>query len=206
MSHPEQSDFINRVKTQYPDFFKNKKVLEIGSLDINGSARHFFESCEYTGIDVGDGPGVDIVCQGQEFDAPDGEYDTVFSAECFEHNPYWLETFQNMLRICKDGGLVFFTCATHGREEHGTTRSMPEASPLTVGLEWDYYRNLDESDFTNKINFEEHFEKYNFETRTTYPQDLYFVGIKKSLKKKFSSFNRQFFKIHFFTSFIKSLD
>ena len=194
MAHPEQANFIRQVKDQYPEFFKNKKVLDVGSLDINGTARDIFDDCDYTGIDVGEGPCVDIVCPGQEYDAPDGEYDVVLSAECFEHNPYWLETFTNMFRMCKDEGLVFFTCATHGREEHGTTRSMPHASPLTVNLQWDYYRNLDESDFTSKIDFDKYFDEYRFETRTEYPQDLYFVGKKKSntstieLKTNFSRY------------------
>lgn len=179
MAHKEQADFIQRVKNQYPEFFEGKKVLDVGSLDINGTARHFFDDCDYTGIDVGEGPAVDIVCPGQDYDAPDKHYDVVLSAECFEHNPYWLETFQNMFRMCKDGGLIFFTCATHGREEHGTTRSMPHASPLTVNLQWDYYKNLDEENFTSRINFDEYFEDYKFETRTEYPQDLYFVGLKK---------------------------
>jgi len=179
VAHKEQADFIQRVKNQYPEFFEGKKVLDVGSLDINGTARYFFVDCDYTGIDVGEGPAVDIVCPGQDYDAPDKHYDVVLSAECFEHNPYWLETFQNMFRMCKDGGLIFFTCATHGREEHGTTRSMPHASPLTVDLQWDYYKNLDEENFTSKINFDEYFEDYKFETRTEYPQDLYFVGLKK---------------------------
>ena len=137
-----------------------------------------FERCHYTGIDVGEGPGVDIVCPGQLYNAPDKTYDVVLSAECFEHNPYWLETFQNMIRMCKDGGLVFFTCATYGREEHGTTRSSPEASPLTVGLNWDYYKNLGQMDFMNIINFNKHFQYYQFESRNVVPQDLYFAGLK----------------------------
>ena len=41
MAHPEQREFILKVKEKYPEFFKGKKVLDIGSLDINGSARDF---------------------------------------------------------------------------------------------------------------------------------------------------------------------
>ena len=78
MAHPEQRDFILKVKEKYPEFFKGKKVLDIGSLDINGSARDFFEDCDYTGIDVGEGKGVDIVCPGEEWNAPDQTYDVVY--------------------------------------------------------------------------------------------------------------------------------
>lgn len=178
MAHPQQRNFIVGLKNQYGDFFKDKKVLEVGSLNINGTIRDFFENSDYTGIDVGEGPGVDIVCQGQDYDQPDESYDVVCSGECFEHNPYWLETFENMIRLCKKGGLVFFTCATEGRPEHGTARTSPDSSPLTVKLGWSYYRNLNESDFKEKLNFDDYFSSYEFSIGHE-NFDLYFWGIKK---------------------------
>ena len=180
MSHQEQREYVQRLKEGFPDFFSSKRVLEIGSLDINGSLRSFFTNCDYIGIDVGEGPGVDIVCQGQEYDAPDKSYDVVCSAECFEHNPYWLETFKNMIRLCKSDGLIFFTCASDGRSEHGTTRTSPADSPLTVGIGWDYYKNLNVFDFVSEINFYDYFSWYGFEYRNNsgHP-DLYFFGITK---------------------------
>jgi len=178
MAHPQQRDFIQYVKNKYPSFFTSKKVLEIGSLNINGTVRDFFEDCDFTGIDLGEGPGVDIVCQGQDHDAPDESYDVICSAECFEHNPYWIETFENMIRLCKQKGLVFFTCATDGRQEHGTTRTSPESSPLTIGIGWDYYKNLNENDFREKINFDSLFDFCEFSVGME-NYDLYFYGIKK---------------------------
>jgi SAM-dependent methyltransferase len=177
MSHTEQRIFVEKIKNNYPVFFSNKKILEIGSLNINGTLRDFFTNCNYLGIDVGDGPGVDVICEGQSYDAPDETYDVVCSAECFEHNPYWLETFKNMIRLCKKNGFVFFTCATDGRPEHGTSRTTPQCSPLTVGNGWEYYRNLNELDFTTEINFDSYFKSYGFEVNTQ-SHDLYFWGIK----------------------------
>lgn len=178
MAHPQQREFILKVKKQFPNFFENKKILEIGSLNINGTVRDFFEQCDYIGVDVAEGPGVDIVCQGQDYNEDDESYDVTCSAECFEHNPYWQETFENMIRLCKNGGLVFFTCATEGRPEHGTTRTDPESSPLTISIGWDYYKNLTEKDFVEKINFEKYFSAYEFSIG--YENfDLYFWGIKK---------------------------
>jgi len=178
MAHPQQRDFIGGLKIKYPDFFVNKKVLEVGSLNINGTVRDFFENCDYTGLDLGEGPGVDIVCQGQKYDAPARTYDVVCSAECFEHNPYWLETFKNMMRVCKRKGLIFFTCATDGRPEHGTTRTSPESSPLTVGIGWDYYKNLNENDFRQAIDFDKSFSSYEFSVNVE-NFDMYFWGFKK---------------------------
>ena len=185
MAHPEQQEFVESVKQTRPEFFKGKKVLEVGSLNINGSIRPLFEKCEYLGVDVGEGEGVDLVCQGQELDHPDETYDVAASTECFEHNPYWAETFANMVRMTKKEGLVFFTCATDGRHTHGTRSSHRECSPLTVQLgegeqkEYDnYYMNLNEEHFKEKFNFEELFSSHEFGVNRT-SCDLYFWGIKK---------------------------
>lgn len=197
MAHSTQQDFINYVKEKFPDHFENSKVLEVGSLDINGSMRSFFSNCDYLGIDVGEGKGVDLVVQGQEYDAPDNTFDVCSSGECFEHNPYWAETFSNMVRMCKSGGLVFFTCATTGRPEHGTSKTDKNSSPLTVNIGWEYYRNLDEQDFRESFeeSFNEIFSEYEFHSTVDYDnptdfiknmrtyinpcEDLYFWGIKK---------------------------
>jgi SAM-dependent methyltransferase len=118
------------------------------------------------------------VCEGQNLDSPDQTYDTVVSCECFEHNPYWVETFQNMHRMCKDGGLVIMTCATTGRPEHGTTRTSPRDSPLTIGKGWEYYKNLTEQDFRDNMDIDSMFSSYKFDVGRPHP-DLYFWGIKK---------------------------
>jgi len=185
MAHPEQQEFVETLKNNRPEFFKNKKVLEVGSLNINGSIRPLFEKCDYLGIDVGEGEGVDLVCQGQELDHPDETYDVAGSTECFEHNPYWVETFENMTRMTKKDGLVFFTCATDGRHTHGTSGSHSECSPLTVQLgrgdqkEYhNYYLNLNEEHFKEKFNLEEMFSSHEFSVNRT-SCDLYFWGIKK---------------------------
>lgn len=176
MAHWEQRDFVEKIRKGLPQYFSQSKVLEVGSLNINGTIRDFFIDCKYIGIDVSPGLGVDVICEGQNYNAPDDTYDVVCSAECFEHNPYWFETFQNMIRLCKDDGLVFFTCATDGREEHGTSRTTPSDSPLTIELGWNYYMNLNEKDFTSKLNFDLYFKEYHFEINDQ-SHDLYFWGI-----------------------------
>jgi SAM-dependent methyltransferase len=178
MAHPQQFNYIEKIKLLYPTNFINVNVLEVGSLNINGSIRTFFTNCNYLGIDVGSGNGVDLVCEGQTLDHPNNTYDTIGSCECFEHNPYWVETFINMHRMTKPNGLVFMTCATTGRAEHGTTRSNPQDSPLTTGKGWDYYRNLTEEDFRKELDIDNMFSTYKFELSNTHP-DLYFYGIKK---------------------------
>jgi len=174
MAHGAQRVFFEEVKREFPEFFSGQRVLEVGSLNINGTVRDFFDNCAYIGVDVAAGPDVDVVMQGQDLTYPDNSFDVSVSAECFEHNPHWRETFVNMVRMTRAGGLVAFTCAAEGRPEHGTSRSDIGSSPLTVGLGWDYYRNLGEADFTEDDLAG--FSSYAFyDNRVNL--DLYFVGV-----------------------------
>ena len=172
MAHPEQREFFTALSALHPEYFTGANVLEIGSLNINGTVRDFFHGGNYVGVDVASGPGVDVVAFGENLNYPDRAFHTVISAECFEHNPEWRATFVNMARMCR--GLVVFTCATTGRAEHGTRQSSPESSPLT--LDWDYYQNLTAEDFTFSIDLGTLFSQYKFSTNET-SHDLYFWGI-----------------------------
>jgi hypothetical protein len=169
MSHAEQTRFVQSVKDKFPEFFFDKKVLEVGSLNINGTVRDLFKDCLYTGVDLASGKGVDLV--GPVHTLELGKFDTVISCECFEHDKHWKETFQKMYDVCT--GLVVFSCATTGRSEHGTTRTNPQDSPFTN----DYYMNLTAQDFINVFELDKMFKKYEFSSCER-PADLYFWGIK----------------------------
>jgi SAM-dependent methyltransferase len=189
MAHKEQIDYVNRVKNQFPQFFNNKKVLGIGTFNVCGTEDEYFTDCDYQGLDLGPGPGVDIVCPAQEYDAPDSTFDTIISCECFEHNPFYEGTIQNAVRMLKPGGMFLFTCATTGRPVHGT-KSLEEESkkkftnwktmPNVVRENWDneYYKNLTEEDIRECLDFDDKFESYQFEVETNHC-DLFFWGIKK---------------------------
>ena len=176
MAHKEQSDYIASLQAKFPLAFSGERTLEIGSLNINGTVRNAFTSGEYVGVDVGNGPGVDVVVSGHEYNS-DKLFDCCISCECFEHNPFWKETFLNMIRLCKSGGLVVFTCATTGRPEHGTERSTPQDSPLTIAKGWSYYRNLTKEDFQAVFNFDLLFTDWQFSVNEQ-ACDLYFYGVK----------------------------
>lgn len=185
MAHQQQHLFIQIISNHVSsNGFKDKKVLEIGSYDVNGSIRHLFENSEYTGVDLTEGPGVDIVCDAHKLALDSEFFDISLSCECFEHNPEWLKTFLNMYRMTKKGGILAFTCATTGRLEHGTTRTSPSSSPGTQSIGWDYYLNLTEKDFRKKIDFGELFEDYLFMVYKK-TRDLYFVGKKNGRTKLF---------------------
>lgn len=178
MAHPQQAEYFSSVREAYGAHFRGARVLEVGSLDINGSVRSLFEGCDYTGVDLAAGPGVDLACPGHLLEFPSGHFDTVISAECFEHNPFWRETMANMLRMTRPGGLVLMSCATTGRKEHGTTRTNPDASPFTVEARWDYYRNLTAADIERGAHLAGWLSDWRFWTHYI-SRDLYFIGLRQ---------------------------
>jgi SAM-dependent methyltransferase len=169
--------FVRLVKESFVRDPGNIHVLEIGSYDFNGSIRQLFPSSNYVGVDLCEGPGVDLVCFGHEVTLPDASIDVAISCECFEHDPNWIETMKNMYRMAKPGGLVIVTCATLGRIEHGTRRSASEFSPGTQFVGLDYYKNLSQADLEAALDLKSMFSDYLFFTMPT-SYDLYFVGWK----------------------------
>jgi SAM-dependent methyltransferase len=181
MAHKEQKVWCESIKEMLPSSFQNKKVLDVGCLDINGNNRYLFQNCEYTGIDVAPGPNVDIVSLGHEYNAPDNTFDTIISTECFEHDMFFPKTFMNIVRMLKPGGLFMFTAGGIGRGEHGTLRTDGGfSSPLTSKIPgWEnYYRNVDVNWVKSFCNIEETFTEHQFSYEPTVC-DIRFWGIKK---------------------------
>ena len=180
MAHIQQKMFLEKVKLINPKYFRFKKVLDVGSLDINGSNKDLFVHSDYIGIDVAEGKNVDVVSSAHEYKEDDESFDTIVSSECFEHDMFYKDSLINIYRLLKRGGLFTFTCATIGRPEHGTRRTSPQDAPLLQGFPvWqDYYKNLTEEDIREVLNVDELFSKYKFEIGHE-TKDLYFWGIKK---------------------------
>lgn len=144
--HPEIDQFITRVKVVHPEFFNGKKVLEVGSQDINGSVRKHFENCEYVGIDLGEAPSVDVICDIVDYKHPE-EYDVVISCEMLEHCATWEQALKQMYDNVKPGGMFLLTCAGPNRQEHGTHNHTPQDSKFTL----EHYRNIGLSDFIDTL-------------------------------------------------------
>lgn len=189
MSHKAQKDFCKRIKRMLPDSFRKVRVLDIGSFDVNGNESYLFENSDFVGLDLGPGPGVDVVCPAQEYDAPDCSFDTIISCECWEHNPYYAESIKNAVRMLKSEGLFIFTCATTGRPVHGiasleevskNTHAMWKTMPNVSRENWDneYYKNLTEEDIRNVIDVDKLFYSYGFSVNKEHC-DLYFWGLKR---------------------------
>jgi len=195
--HQEQKNYLDKTKQRFPIAFRNRKVLDIGSFDVNGNEKPWFEKCDFIGLDIGPGPGVDVVCSAHEYNELDCSFDTIISCECWEHNPFYKESILNAIRMLKSGGFFIFTCATTGRPVHGTKSQDAEdkknkktkqgnssenwvTMPNVSNSNWDneYYQNVTEQDIRELINLEKIFSFFEFETNHGHC-DLYFIGIKK---------------------------
>ena len=181
--HDAANQFLNWVAKTFPAFFKSgTRVLDVGSGDLNGNNHALFPpGTTYVGNDVAPGPNVTIVSKTSALPFPDAFFDVIVSSECFEHDPEYAASLRKMYAMLKPGGLMFFTCASTGRPEHGTRRTTPKDSLATMAdlSEWsDYYKNLNSSD-VNKVwsdsraTFAGHSYYYNSKAH-----DLYFWGVK----------------------------
>jgi hypothetical protein len=93
-------------------------VLEVGSLDINGSIRSLFGAADrYHGLDVVAGPGVDEVADAAAWTPPE-RYDVVACAEVLEHAPAWRAILDVMWSATTPGGTLLMSCATDPRAPH----------------------------------------------------------------------------------------
>lgn len=180
MAHPQQYDFCRRLAARFPLHFSMPRALAIGALDINSTSRGinerqlFAPETEVIGIDPCPGPGVDVVCRAHEYVASDEAFDVVYACEVAEHDVVWHRTFAAMIRLTRPGGLVFFTCATIGRPEHGTRRRHPRDAPLAG----DYYENRTIADYIRGFDLDSLFVTYGFEVEHMH-HDLYYWGMRR---------------------------
>ena len=99
----------------------NIKVLDVGSYDVNGSYKDFFEDkkYEYFGLDMEEGPNVDIVLKNP-YDWNEIEtdfFDIIISGQAFEHIEFFWITMAEMARVLKKDGLLCLI-APNGFKEH----------------------------------------------------------------------------------------
>ena len=169
------------LKRMFPDYFRNVKVLDIGSADINGTNRLWFENCTYVGLDIKPYKNVDVVSIAHEYDAPDGSFDVVCSTSELEHDMYWDKTIRKMVSLVRSGGMIWFA-AGYKRLIHGTKQYNPSDS-LTSNLdnEWaDYYGGVSIEMVRSVLDLDAIFSKYKIDySEGNNECDIHFWGIKK---------------------------
>jgi len=112
------------VKNLSIDEVRGKKIIEVGSYDVNGSLRPIIESWgepgEYVGIDIEKGQGVDFICSAEKIVEKFGKesFDVVISTELLEHVRDWRKVITNIKNVCKSNGLVLITTRSYGFGYH----------------------------------------------------------------------------------------
>ncbi|WP_295543261.1 CmcI family methyltransferase [uncultured Thiohalocapsa sp.] len=110
---------MERLVRDYLDPTSPLRVLDVGSLDVNGSHRPLFDrpGWTYQGLDRESGPNVDIVVHHpHRWPIASARYDLVISGQTLEHMPQFWLTWKTMVRVAKPNGLLFLTVPSKGAE------------------------------------------------------------------------------------------
>ena len=90
-----------------------KSALEVGSYNVNGNSKELLASrgIAYTGIDLQEGPDVDLVCDITDEQAVtatlgDRRFDLVVCANVLEHVYEPVRALDNILRLLEPGGFL----------------------------------------------------------------------------------------------------
>lgn len=116
------------------------RVLDVGSLDVNGSYRGLVESrgWHYTGLDVAPGRNVDVVtCEPYAYPFDDGAFDIVMSGSTMEHVEQIWHWVPELARVLRPGGML--AIVTHWQfPEHrypvDCWRIMPDGMQVLLDL------------------------------------------------------------------------
>jgi hypothetical protein len=136
MMHAAAFDWFSSELSVLP---ARRRVLEIGSRNINGSLRDLFllpPRPAYFGCDLVPGRGVDAVMAGQIVEPP-WVPDTIFCAEVLEHCPdeEAAAICQRGLVLLEPGGVMLLSMACAPRAPH----SAVDGAELRPG---EFYRNV----------------------------------------------------------------
>ena len=86
---------------------KSLNVLDVGSLDVNGCYKELFKDHYYLGLDMEEGPNVNVTSKDlYNYPLPCNFFDVIISGQTIEHVPNiykWIREVQRMLKI---GGLI----------------------------------------------------------------------------------------------------
>jgi len=101
----------------------NKKIIEVGSRNKNGSIRQYIESKkpkEYIGIDIFEGKGVDKICDASNIINvfPKNYFDILVSTELLEHVEDWQTVIHNFKMVVNSGGIIILTTRSKGMGYH----------------------------------------------------------------------------------------
>lgn len=131
--------WIEAVAPQYSPFNKTKRLLEIGSWIAPGQEEIICRKTigplvkEYIGLDMREGPGVDVVADAKSMPFPDNDFDIIISTDCFEHVDWPRDITHEIYRVTKPGG-VFYLTTVFDFEIHGYPNDYWRFTPECIKL------------------------------------------------------------------------
>lgn len=117
--HQSSLEHIHNLVRQHLDRKASLTVMDIGSYDVNGSYKQFFDApgWTYTGVDLAAGPNVDVVLSSPyRLPFQSHSVDVIVSGQAFEHVEFFWLTWLEMTRVLKPGGLIFLVAPSRGPE------------------------------------------------------------------------------------------
>lgn len=102
---------------------RNKDVLEVGSLDVNGTIRPMIQVHKprsYIGVDILEGPNVDQLVNCERLTDTFGPNcaDLVVTAEMLEHVDDWQQCIRQLIAAVRPGGVLMITTRSIGFPFH----------------------------------------------------------------------------------------
>ncbi len=98
------------------------RALDVGSLDVNGTARGEFEQrgWKYTGFDAERGKNVDVVGNVEDLRGVfgNGSFDCVSCLETLEHLKDPFRAVSEIKGVLRPGGMILLSAAGNGFREH----------------------------------------------------------------------------------------
>lgn len=120
--HKSSLDKMLAFRNKYLDSKKNEAllILDLGSLDVNGSYREYFDTSSWTyrGIDMVPGNNVDIILKNPYNwrEVKSNSVDVLISGQAFEHIEYFWITMLEIARVLRPGGLCCIIAPSGGPE------------------------------------------------------------------------------------------
>ena len=119
--HPSAYEFATTALSEAD--VKDKRVLEVGAFNYNGTARHVITALgpgRYLSTDAQPGPGVDLVCPAERLPETLGEAtaDVVITTEMLEHAGAWRAAVTGIVRVLAPGGVLLLTTRGPGFPYH----------------------------------------------------------------------------------------
>lgn len=116
--HKGNVEWLMSIQERYGEFLANSRLLEIGSLNVNGTSRTYLKTKQHIGIDVLAGNCVDVQCDAEQTQFDPNEFDVLLSISMMEHNPRWREGLTHNLQWLRPHGLIVLSWGAEGNTKH----------------------------------------------------------------------------------------